>query len=111
MNNHKNKSDKGIIVEFDVVLSDDTLDRVSRLLFQAELFGQGVQAGFAYATILNRLRANPFTYGELMYHVATGAGVYHRATRPLSVWYVVYEEPRVVWIVRVDRMSPPTPNN
>lgn len=111
MSKHKNKSAKGIVVEFDVVLSDDPLDRVSRLLFEAELFGQGVKAGFAYATILHRLRTNPLTYGEIMYHVATGAGVYHKALRPLSVWYVVYEDPRVVWIVRVDRMSPPTSNN
>jgi hypothetical protein len=92
-------------MEYNVVFSEQLRQRIAALVGEAEVQGQGPQAREAVRSLVARLRTAPQSLGELKFFTVAGEEVHQRVISPFSFWYAIYEEHRVVWVTRVDRLS------
>jgi hypothetical protein len=87
---------------YGVHCSKATLDSIKLLHNKASDLDIGEQFVDAIRTINERLRYEPIRFGEPLYHLPTKEGlVCLGSVAPLAVRYAVYEDKRLVFILRV----------
>ena len=87
-------------MEYQVRFIGEMDKRQRELVIEAARHGQDILA--AFDRMMPRLRQDPFSQGEALYHLSNGAPAHHYVESPLSMWFVIQAAFRVVWVYRLD---------
>src|SRR5262245_14482505 len=91
---------------YEVRLSQATRVRIKQLHLQAAQQGKGTEFIRAFREIIDRLRWDPHTFGEPLYHLpALRLQIRQGVIQPLSVDYGVHEQKPLVFIRGVKVLS------
>jgi hypothetical protein len=94
------------VAEYRIAFSGPLKQRLIDLCEEARAQGRLNPVKAIIKTVLEDLRTNPFSIGEVLYHFKhSGWPVCHVARKPWSVHYAVDENGRVVYLTRIAVMG------